>query len=283
MQLTHYRGISTIANIVRFVCQTIWDKLKNYCIPKITEELMAQIAEGFERKTNFPNCVGALDGKHIRILNPNNSGSLFFNYKNYNSVVLLALVDTNYKFIYVDIGAYGKECDSTVFHNSKLYDSLTKGQFSIPPPKQLPGFQKEIPYVFVADEGLPLMENLMRPYPGKYLSVQNRVYNYRLTRARQYVECAFGILANKWRIYHRPINVSYDCLIDIIKASCVLHNFVLDRDGVQTCPEMIINYNLHTLHESTNEGRTSADKIRNEFCEYFNSDVGALSWQLKKI
>lgn len=283
MHFTYYRGKSTITGIVKFVCRILWNILKSLELPKITTELMEQIAQEYEKKTNFPNCIGALDGKHIRILSPDHSGSLFFNYKNYNSIVLLALVDTNYKFIYVDIGAYGKECDSTVFQNSNLYDLLKKGQLSIPPPKPLPGFQKEIPFVFVADEGLPLTNNIMRPYSGKFLSIEKRVFNYRLSRARRYVESAFGILANKWRIFHRPINVSYDFTIDIIKACCVLLNFVLNRDGAQTFEEMIIDDSLQILHETTLESGTGANIIRNEFCNYFNSNIGGLSWQLTKI
>lgn len=72
---------------------------------------MEQIAQGFENKTSFPNCMGALVGKHIRILCPDQSGCLFFNYQNYNAIDRLVLVQTNYKFIYVDIGAYCNECD----------------------------------------------------------------------------------------------------------------------------------------------------------------------------
>ncbi|KAI8441108.1 hypothetical protein MSG28_009370, partial [Choristoneura fumiferana] len=105
MEFTDYRGKTTIGKIVREVCRAIWDILLSESMLKISTELMKQIAKDFDIKTNFPNCMGALDGKHIRICCPAHSGSLFYNYKGYNSIVLLALVDSKYRFVYVDIGS----------------------------------------------------------------------------------------------------------------------------------------------------------------------------------
>jgi hypothetical protein len=61
--------------------------------------------------------------------------------------------------------------------------------------------------------------------------MKKRTYNYRLFRARRYIECTFGILSNKWRIFHRSLNVSVEFAEDIVKACTVLHNFVRLRDG----------------------------------------------------
>ena len=83
------------------------------------------------------------------------------------------------------------------------------------------------PYFFVGDEGFALNGDILRPFGGSSLSVKKKgVYNYRLCRARRYVECAFGILSNKWRIFQRPLNVSPGFAVDIVKACVVLHNFV---------------------------------------------------------
>ncbi|XP_023944140.1 uncharacterized protein LOC128199505 isoform X2 [Bicyclus anynana] len=286
IHLDYYRGISTVAKIIRVVCNAIWKFCLNANIPKITQQLFEEIAADFNKKANFPNCIGAVDGKHIRVRSPPKSGSLFFNYKGYNSIVLLAIVDSKYRFIYVDIGAYGKESDSTIFHNTKLYDLLMRGDLPTPTSRPLPGFQEPVPFVFVGDEAFSISNNVMRPYSGKHLSVKQRVFNYRLSRARRYVECTFGILANKWRIFHRPINVSYDFAIDIVKACCILHNFVINRDELDTPIEMIIdNSELQPLQQGLNVGSqvVSANIIRNEYSDYFTSEVGALSWQLKLI
>ena len=103
---------SWISTIIREVANSIVKRMLDMSIPALTEEDMRQISRKFWELWQFPNCVGALDGKHIRITAPNNSGSAYFNYKEFYSIVLLALVDAEHKFICVDIGSYGKEGDA---------------------------------------------------------------------------------------------------------------------------------------------------------------------------
>lgn len=144
----------------------------------------------------------------------------------------------------------------------------------LPIPKPLPGNQNASPFVFVGDEAFSISNTVMRPYSGKHLSVQQRIFNYRLSRARRYVECAFGILAIKWRILHRAMKVQYEFETNIIKACCVLHNFVLNRDGVQASDDVIFDdSDLQMLEPlTTNELSMSPHLIRN-----------IISWQLTKI
>jgi len=74
-----------------------------------TSTAWEQISNGFQSRANFPHCIGAVDGKHIRVKKPSNSGSMYFNYKDYFSIILLAVVDSEYRFIYVSVGSYGKD------------------------------------------------------------------------------------------------------------------------------------------------------------------------------
>jgi hypothetical protein len=72
-------------------------------MPQPNESQWKEIARDFENTWNFPHCIGALDSKHIQTRCPFGDGSLYYNYKGAHSIVLLTLVDANYKFALVDV------------------------------------------------------------------------------------------------------------------------------------------------------------------------------------
>ena len=83
------------------------------------------------------------------------------------------------------------------------------------------------------------------------------------------MECAFGILSNKWRIFPRPLNVSPDFPVVIVKAFVVLHNFVLERDGYKF-EDALTGNDI----EDEPEGQSiywglTASNIRNKGADYF--------------
>ena len=158
-------GKSTIHDVVVETCQAIWECLKDDVMPEPTRQTWERIEEGFRIWCHFPGCIGALDGKHIRIKAPGNTASLFHNYKSYFSTVLLALVDANYRFIYVDIGEYGSNSDGSVFRASMFGQKYLNHRLGIPADKFLPNFYSDhpIPHVIVTDEAFPLLPTLMRP------------------------------------------------------------------------------------------------------------------------
>lgn len=277
LQYEFYIAKSTIGVIVRETCQAIWSCLQETEMPDITKERWLEIAETFYKKTNFPNCVGAIDGKNIRCTNPKKSGSKYFNYKNFFSVVLMAIVDANLCFIAIDVGAYGKEGDSFVFRDSPLGKKLYSDTLNLPAPRCLPNTNTNPqPFVFVGDEAFKVHTNLLRPFPFRQLNPRRRVYNYRHSRCRRSVECAFGVLANKWRVFHTPILVEPDFIDDIIKASCILHNFVRKRDGVNY--EESETYPFTEVDNCGPSVRDQGCEVRDYFADYF-MDAGAVPFQ----
>ena len=126
-----------------------------YLHPPQKEEDWKRISADFENLWNFPNCVGAIDGKHVVIRAPNNAGSEYYNYKGTHSIVLLAICDANYNFTFVDIGDNGRHSDVGVFSNSSFGKAMDNNQLHIPPPSQVSSTLKS-PYLFVGDEAFPL-------------------------------------------------------------------------------------------------------------------------------
>ena len=133
-------GECTVRQIVYSTCEALWRLLRPMVMPAPTKELWMKIEEDFKTQWNYPNCCGAIDGKHVVTDKPANSGSLFYNYKHTFTIVLMALVDANYKFITISVGAYGKDSDAGIFSKSKLGKKLAAGQLHFPDDKPLPGF-----------------------------------------------------------------------------------------------------------------------------------------------
>lgn len=282
-------GHSTVHEIVSDVCKIIVKKLMSEVMPVPTSAKWKEISNEFWNCWNFPNCIGSLDGKHVVIQAPPNSGTQYFNYKKTFSIVLLALVDAHYNFIAVDVGAYGKNSDGGIFMHSKLGNRLDQKKLNVPPSTALPGTTNVVPYVILGDEAFPLKEFLMRPYPGKQLHDNSRkIYNYRHCRGRRVVENTFGILTQKFRIYNRRIQTKPENADNIILATCVLHNFIKIYDGKQVYNRIdqsrSINHNTDTItlqNVPLHGGNASqlAFQVRETFKDFFSSEAGLVSWQ----
>lgn len=139
------------------------------------------IIRGFECRWNFPNCIGGLDGKHVRIHCPADSGSIFYNYKGSFSIVLMALVDSNYMFRYLDVGSEGRVADGGIWRSCSLHKRLRLGQLNLPAPKTWPNGEEfgVQPNVIVADDAFAMASYLMKPYTTRSLSKEKRIFNYR--------------------------------------------------------------------------------------------------------
>nr|CAI5836417.1 unnamed protein product [Callosobruchus analis] len=213
--LTHiFRlGKSTISEFIVEVCEAIYGSLREFIKVSLNNYNWKIIENGFRKQWNFPWCCGAIDGKHVVIKAPPDSGSLYYNYKETNSIILMAVVDYKYCFSYIDVGCNGRVSDGGVFHNCALYQELENGVL----PEN---------HVLVGDNAFPLKEYLLKPFPGNRLTSKQKIFNYRLSRARRIVENGFGILAARFRVFEKPMPYSPEKVVKIVKACCVLHNWL---------------------------------------------------------
>ena len=129
-----------MAQVVYDVSEAIWEVMSPIYMAPPTENDWKQIEHRFSTRWNFPNCIGVLDGKHIMMRAPPNSSSMFYNYKGFFSIILMALVDADYQFVFVDIGQYGSNGDSGVFKGSLFGQNYMNGTLNLPGPKQLPNY-----------------------------------------------------------------------------------------------------------------------------------------------
>jgi len=291
---------NTISNIIRSTLVAISEVLETRVLttPSTPEE-WALVGHKFETLWNFPHCIGSLDGKHVNFRPPRKEGSKFRNYKGKDSIILLALVDAEYRFLFVDIGRNGRMHDSAVFRTCPLGKKIYCNTLDLPPPCEVPGFSYKLPYVIVGDDAFALKPNLLKPYPHRGLTLDKRIFNYRLSRARRTVENAFGILANRWRVLLSTIpldvkmveRITYVCVILhnylIMKKNShqwyVPHNYRISNNSNTNSQEVQLSERQHCMEQQTsNRSCNNALEIRDKFCEYFNT-AGVVRFQYTAI
>ncbi|KAM7152503.1 uncharacterized protein RBU57_012649 [Macrochelys suwanniensis] len=185
-------GKSTVGAVVMQVAKVLTELL----VPRVVSLGNVQlIVDGFAAM-GFPNCGGAIDGTHIPILAPDHQASEYINRKGYFSIVLQALVDHKGRFTNINVGWPGKVHDARIFRNSGLFRLLQQGTFF--PDQKITVGDVEMPIVILGDPAYPIMPWLMKPYIGSLDSSQD-LFNYRLSKCRMVVECAFGRLKARWR------------------------------------------------------------------------------------
>ncbi|XP_042238892.1 uncharacterized protein LOC121877280 [Homarus americanus] len=150
---------------------------------------------------NFPMCFGAIDGERVSISKPPKSGSEYFDYKAQNSIAMLALVDADNRFMYINAGSCGRASDAGIWDRCTLKEGLEQKLLNVPTTGAPLPFSTEWPYVIVGDDAFPLKTYMMKPFPGEDLTADKRIFNYWLSRERRLSLNAFGILSAKFRIF----------------------------------------------------------------------------------
>ena len=163
-----------VGRIIFETCQAIWNRLfeAGWMTTPNTEEQWAQIADEFEYHWNFPNCLGAIDGKHINMFASPNAGSAYYNYKGRHSIVLMAVCDAKYRFIMVEIGQCGRQSDGSVYNNGDIGYAIENNTLNIPNDRKISNSERVLPFVFVGDDAFGLKRHMMKLYPFARLGVE---------------------------------------------------------------------------------------------------------------
>ena len=288
---------NTIGMFVPEVCEAIVAEYAEEVFrTPTTADGWREVAQAFQDRWNFPHVCGALDGKHVAIRKPRHSGSIYYNYKGFFSIVILVLCDANYKAIWAHVGSPGSQSDCGIYNESPMFQGIHDETIKLPPPEPLPNDTEDTPFFFIGDDAFPLRQHMLKPFSARYLESEQLVFNYRLSRARRVVENLFGILANRFRCLSNTLEVTPEKAVSITKACLTLHNLFRDRYGVAGVSvdeeddnkEMIpgqwrTEAAMHEVEAQLRAPRATAagQALRTTLMHYFNSDAGSVPWQLR--
>jgi len=138
-------------------------------------------------------------------------------------------VDADYNFLWADVGANGAASDCGVFNESPLRAAIEDGTIGFPLPQPLPNDDRPMPFFLIGDDAFPLKEWMMKPFSHRGMDDGERIFNYRLSRARRVVENAFGILAHRWRCLLTTMQQHPQTVTSIVCACLCLHNIMRQR------------------------------------------------------
>ncbi|XP_050064147.1 uncharacterized protein LOC126552987 [Aphis gossypii] len=255
---------STVQSIVLEVCSAIISKLKEEYLSILSEEDWKRIAKEFWDIWISPiaRCIRR------------------------KTRVLLALVDAQYKFLAVDIGAYGKNSDGGILSNSNLGKSLERNKLNIPNDQYLSDTNEKLPLVIIGDEGFPLKKIFIKSLPrtANVLKDQKKKnFNDRLSRARKVVEDAFGQLAVKFRIYCRRLNALPRNADTIVMTTCILHNFIktgsTEVHNKEMSSSLPLPEHITRLHRHGGSAQKEAFENREKFKNFLCSPAGKLPFE----
>ncbi len=207
----------------------------------MTPQEWKRIADQFADHWQMFHALAVIDGKHVLIKCLRNGESLFYNYKGFYSIILLALVDADYKFLWIDIRQNGSSSDAQIFNQSELKESIENGMIGFAPADPLAQDDRLMPYFLLGDDAIALRIWLMISFSNRNMSDVQRIFNYRLSQGQG---IAFSILANQFQCVLSPLLQQSNTVNSIVLACVCLHNLMhmcypglqnalLDQEGEQ--------------------------------------------------
>lgn len=238
-----------------------------------TEEEWKHIAISFLEQRNIPNCVGAFDCKHFQIRTPSHTGSFTYNHEGTSSIILFAVCDANHIFTLVHIGKMGSDGDTEVFS-----DIFGGQQLDLPKGvATLPGSNIATSCYFVGSDAFPLTTRIMKPYSGHFLPEDQRIFNYRSSRAHRVIQDAFELLEDRFRVLESPMKLLPESVDLIILATVCLQNFLKITEIIQNPPERV--YDVSTFEENNHQLEIVGRAMRETLKNYFLTAAGEVPWQ----
>ena len=223
----------------------------------------------------MPHTIGCIDREHVRIECPKLSRTLYYNYKGFYSLVLMAVCDANYCFSLIDIGQYGSNNDSGVLAASKMGQLFEDNEMNLLSSSK----------ISESDD-----------FDFTYFLLGDEIFLLRHSRARGCIENAFRILSARWRIFQKKIRATVKHFESYTLACLALRNYLCQTKNAGYSPSGFADspFEWQSLNNRNNAfedlSRTYGSRVAREALEirselkcYMNSQEGSLPWQVDYI
>ena len=216
-------GQSTVHNILHSGVTTLRSYLVKRSIVFPRGRELQRVMAGFKKLCKLPMCAGAMDGTFMKIVKPVVWGDSYWSYKSYPAVLILAVVDVDGIFTFVDAGRAASLGDAYVFNRSRLRKKLEDGSWLSDGITKLVSGQRIKPYL-LADSAFGASQHVVKgfkhpPQPGRQTS-----FNSAVNQGRKVVETAFGRLKGRFRVLKSNFIRDPEFAAEVAMLCCALHN-----------------------------------------------------------
>ncbi|KAL6729983.1 hypothetical protein Aduo_000989 [Ancylostoma duodenale] len=167
-------GERTLSAVVDEVTEAIIKVLFERAFPTLGRVHFVSIAHRTQARYNYPRALGFLDVKHVAIKKRAHSGSVYFYYEKFHSIILMACCDCDYNIIAFDDGAPGRTGDAGVFRDFDIKKWIAQNEHLFPETREL-GSVGPVQYHFLVDSGFGQDFRLIRPYLNRGDGDESRI------------------------------------------------------------------------------------------------------------
>ena len=226
LDLEDMHGVSTasvynsIHRVAAAICKE-YGHVINLPLDDIDE--LKKIAQEFESVSDgaLVGCIGAVDGIALSVekLDPNEEVENPMDYWNFKvqgfGVVYQVVCDAKYRVRYFSNTCTGSTNDALAWECASVYRKIK---------------DEGLPDIFymIGDDAYKGGGDVVTPYPGANLSHDKDAFNFYHSSSRMCIEQTFGIWKERWGVFHRPSPLRLHNFKDIVEASFILHNMVID-------------------------------------------------------
>ena len=121
--------------------------------------------------------------------------------------------------------------DAQMYNDSELREAAEDDTIGFPDAEPLPNDTQDVPYFFIGEDVFALRTTMMKPYSHRTLDKEERIFDYRLSRARRVVEKSSCFMSQRHGLFLNHWTVSFSTLgslmVQSLFSALVLAGFLM--------------------------------------------------------